>query len=220
MLSGLGRCLRAWIADSKDPRSLAARFRRRRWAMFVRLCAPDPTVPLLDVGGVEGDTFAQLWAGRMIRANRDRNALRHASGPAVLADACHLPFRDGSVAVAFSNSVIEHVGEWPRQQQMAAEIRRVARRYFVQTPDRTFPLEPHYLLPWFQYLPEPLQRRVHRLLPIGWIPRGRFEKVWLLSYHDLTSLFPDATLIRERFLGLSKSLYAVGPGNGLPSDRD
>ena len=72
-------------------------------------------------------------------------------------DAVDMPgISDGAFDVVFSNSVIEHVETYENQRRMAAEIRRVGRRYFVQTPNRHFPLEPHFLVPGFQLLPYPL----------------------------------------------------------------
>ena len=62
-------------------------------------------------------------------------------------------FRDKKFDLVFSNSVIEHVGDYFQQQRMAEEIYRVGNCYFVQTPNRYFPIEPHFLFPFFNFLP-------------------------------------------------------------------
>ena len=74
-------------------------------------------------------------------------------GPFVRADATErLPFADGEFDLAYCSSVIEHV---PRERRaaFAAELRRVARGWYVQTPARSFPIEPHSLLPGAHWLP-------------------------------------------------------------------
>ncbi len=128
----------------------------------------------------------------------------------ILADARSLPFEDGQFDIAYSNSVIEHIDPdgWANY---AAEVRRVAGRYFVQTPNRYFPLEPHVLLPLFQFLPHWLKVRLWRF----GASRGEFEDINLLSRKQLLRLFPDATVVRERFGPLTKSLIAVGPRDRL-----
>jgi len=127
-------------------------------------------------------------------------------------------FGDAEFDVVYSNSVIEHVGTRGDQAAMAREVRRVGRRYFVQTPNLWFPLEPHFIFPGFQFLPLDwrvwlVQRRA--LGHIGRYPeRGDAERVVrsirLLAARDLHSLFPDATLHRERIFGITKSVMAVG----------
>jgi hypothetical protein len=57
-------------------------------------------------------------------------------------------YRDKEFDIAFSNSVIEHVGNDLRIRQMADEVRRVGRNY-LQTPNYYFPLEPHFFFPFF-----------------------------------------------------------------------
>lgn len=215
MIGMVRRFLLERVADSRMSRSLAFRVRLRRWELFTRLCSPEPGTILLDVGGLPDDTFARFWEGRTVRVNLTASRPRRPGDHTVVADARALPFRDRAFRVAFSNSLLEHVGDWVDQQEAAAEIRRVADRYFVQVPDRSTPLEPHYLLPFFQFLPERWQRRLHRALPIGWLPRDRFEKVRLLSVREMQGLFPDARILRERILWLPKSCYAV---RGLPTE--
>ena len=61
----------------------------------------------------------------------------------VRGDALALPFEDGAFDIAFSNAVIEHVGGREEQRRFVAEALRVARRAFVTTPNRWFPLEVH-----------------------------------------------------------------------------
>lgn len=127
-------------------------------------------------------------------------------------------FGDAQFDVVYSNSVIEHVGAREDQAAMANEVRRVGRRYFVQTPNLWFPLEPHFVVPGFQFLPVDWRVRLVQRWALGHIERyperGDAERVVrsirLLSPRDLLSLFPDATLHRERILGMTKSAMAVG----------
>ena len=122
-------------------------------------------------------------------------------------------FEDNSFDMVFSNSVIEHVGGPEDWKKMANEIRRVGRSYFVQTPNRYFPIEPHFLFPFFHFLPLDLQIFLLRHLPLGYAPKSRnwknakqrISSIQLLSRRQFTALFPGATLHRERFLGLTKS---------------
>ncbi len=77
----------------------------------------------------------------------------------------------------------------------------------MQTPDRWFPVEPHVLLPGFQFLP---RRARERLWPFG-VSQDPFTDIRLLDVAELRALFPEARIVRERFAGMSKSLIAVGP---------
>jgi SAM-dependent methyltransferase len=122
----------------------------------------------------------------------------------VVGDARAMPFADAEFDVAYCNSLIEHLARADRPR-LAAEIRRVARRWFVQTPNYWFPIEPHVLLPVFQFLPRGLQRRVRRFGVSG------EEEIELLRRRDLEALFPDAEIVAERAGPLVKSWIAIGP---------
>ena len=130
------------------------------------------------------------------------------------ADGTQLPFADGSFPIVFSNSVIEHVPKG-LQPAFAREIRRVGDRYFVQTPNRWFPIEPHYQMPFVHFLPERALRALNKRFTMGWRKKGDWYETTLLSASDLRRLFPDATIHRERMFGMTKSLMAVrGPRTG------
>ena len=83
-----------------------------------------------------------------------------------------LPYRPGAFDIAFSNSVIEHVGSFEEQTRFAEQLRRVATGVWVQTPARGFPLETHLLMPLIHYLPLRWQTRLVRNLTVwGWLTR-------------------------------------------------
>jgi SAM-dependent methyltransferase len=130
-------------------------------------------------------------------------------GPMVVVDpAGGLPFADGEFDLAYCNSVIEHV-EPARREAFAAELRRVARGWYVQTPARSFPIEPHSLLPGAHWLAPGLRRPYWRLGA-----QGDWEDIRLLSRRELEQLFGAAE--RERIGPLTKSWVSVR----LPSRSD
>jgi len=123
-------------------------------------------------------------------------------GPFVRADAAAgLPFADGAFDLVYSSSVIEHVPP-PQRDAFAAEVRRVGRGWFVQTPARSFPIEPHSLLPGAHWLPISLRRRYWRL-GAG----SDVDEIHILRRHELEQLFGPA--LRERFGPLTKSWIAL-----------
>jgi len=196
-------------------------FRRRRAAVFRRLMEPVASTAILDVGGYH--TFWQ-WMdspGSVVCLNLDPATA--GSGPDgrfsyVQGDGRDLPFADRSFDVAFSNSVIEHVGAYADQEAFASELRRVGRRVFVQTPNRWFFIEPHLLTPFVHFLPPRIRKHLLRYGTVwGWITRPGREEVEafhrstrLLTYREMRRLFPDCRILRERFLYVfTKSFIAV-----------
>ena len=115
--------------------------------------------------------------------------------------------------LVFSNSVIEHVGNLDAQRAMANGIMRLADHYFVQTPCRWFPIEPHFGLPWFDLMPLGLRTWLLRRFRLGHMPRqpewieARIvcENTRLLGARELRALFTDGQLIREWVLCFVKS---------------
>lgn len=198
-----------------DP--LSAWSRRRRHELFRRLMEPGEGERVLDIGcGPPGSGLSAFEHELPITGVDavNRPGYERGSRSFVCADARALPFEDGSFAIAYSNSVIEHLAPADRPR-FADEVRRVAGRYFVQTPNRWFPVEPHVLLPFFQFLPEPQRRR---LWGLG-VSRDEFSDIRLLDAAELRELFPDAVIVREHFGGLTKSLIAAGPVDRIRTTR-
>ena len=214
------------LADNRDPKSWASRLRARRIRLFERLIAPLPDpVRVLDVGG--SPQFWRLYRDHNQRAlqltlvNLDRR-LTSPDHDFVYSDARDMgEFADNSFDACFSNSLLEHVGTFCDQQRVAAEIRRVAPIYLVQTPYRHFPLEAHFLMPGFQYLPTPIRATLHQHFHLGWVARQpdprlartEVEQFRLLTRREMGDMFPDARIVHERIGPLTKALLAVrAPG--------
>ena len=164
------------IADNQDETSLAVQFRRKRFAFFNSLLSRlKRPISILDVGGAEGYWKTMGMEGEdqvfITLLNLTKEDVTLPNLISVVGDAREIHYGDNSFDVVFSNSVIEHVGGRADQMKMANEVRRVGKCYFVQTPNRYFPLEPHFLFPFFQFLPVDVRVRLLQNINLGWFPR-------------------------------------------------
>lgn len=186
---------------------VSGRARRQRYRLFATTTGLTPEHRVLDVGcgraGLRALDRSHDIVGLDVRPQPN-----YAGPPSqfVQANALAMPFADGEFDVVYCNSLIEHLPPADREQ-LAAEVRRVAHRWFVQTPNRWFPVEPHVLLPLFQFLPLAIRRRLWRFGASG----EDFQDIALLTKGELARLFPEAVIVRERLGPLTKSLIAVGP---------
>lgn len=180
---------------------LAARARARRHEQFFALTGLRPGMRIVDVGC--GALGLRTLAPDLDITGVDVAPRPSYPGPFVQADATErLPFADGAFDLAYASSVIEHVAP-ERRAAFAAEVRRVGRGWFVQTPAFSFPIEPHALLPFAHWLPPALRRPYWRLGAAG-----AWEDIALLRRAEMAALFGEP-ILAERFAGVVKSWIAV-----------
>jgi hypothetical protein len=214
-----------------NPNSTGNRFRAARMArlqaLIAGVLAERPDCRIIDLGGTHH--FWGTWAGLIdwtrtsvtcVNLDPAHFATGADTGRVTMlqGSACDLAgISDGAYDIAFSNSVIEHVGGWANMRAMAAEAARVAPRYLIQTPYYWFPVEPHARTPFLHWLPQSWAYRITMLRKCGFYDRARtvdqamaiIEDARMLDARQMAALFPDAVIARERFLGLTKALIAV-----------
>ncbi len=190
---------------------VSLRSRRRKLDLFLETFRPGPETTVVDVGvtdapfGAHPDNFLEAWypwperitAVGVTPLERFREAFPAVA--AVQADGRTLPFADGEFDLGFSNAVVEHVGDREAQRAFVHELSRVARRVFVTTPNRRFPLEVHTLLPFVHWLPRGPRERLLR-------SRGWTDTLELLGPGELRALFPGPVRILRRGM----TIVAVG----------
>jgi SAM-dependent methyltransferase len=212
--------------------STACRLRRGR--LFIERLQPTSTDKILDLGGGRGGHIAEIvpYRNNVTIADMDAESLRRAAETYGFNTLCldggeKFAIADGQFDVVFCSSVIEHVtgpkeivydledaGQFAAsahtaQANFAAEVRRVAKRYFVQTPYKYFPLEQHSFLPFFVVLlPRRWQVRLMRFLAHRWI-KPVYPDFRLLTIKEMRALFPDAEIVLERYCGFVKSIVAI-----------
>jgi SAM-dependent methyltransferase len=182
---------------------LAARARARRHAGFFASTRLERGARVLDVGC--GQIGLRALEPHLDITGVDLRPRPDYPGPFVQADAAEgLPFAAEEFDLVYCSSVIEHVPP-VRREPFAAELRRVGRGFYVQTPAFSFPIEPHALLPFAHWLPVALRRPYWRLGAAG-----EWEEISLLRRAEMEALF-GAPACPERLGPLVKSWVCVRP---------
>jgi hypothetical protein len=214
-----------------NPRSVAYRFRQKRYhhvgALIDRILAQRGRCRIIDIGGAE--SYWNISGGHVddprievVLVNLSAEPTTKPNFKSVVSNACDMrAFADMSYDLVHSNSVIEHVGVWPDMERFAANVRRLAPVYFVQSPYFGFPIEPHFRFPMFHWLPEQAQYRLILSKDMGHVKRAEtvsdavraVQGCKLLDRRQYAELFPDAEIKSERVLGLTKSLMAIRRGD-------
>lgn len=206
--------------DFVDSSSVSYKMRSKRFAKFLDVLNVSGEDQILDIGGMR-----DIWVGSGLEKNVtilnisvkenyiDKHGITYRKG-----DGCNMDmYDDNSFDIAFSNSVIEHVGDFNKQKEFAGEVTRVADKYWVQTPNKHFPVEPHFLFPFFQYF----SADVKEFIALRWKYSHynmlnlsdehlleELANIRLLTKTEMRKLFRDSTIFMEKFFGFSKSIIA------------
>jgi hypothetical protein len=101
--------------------------------------------------------------------------------------------------------------------RFASEFKRVAPKYFIQTPNYWFPIEPHCMTPFYHWLPKPMRIWLTLNFSLGhWSKANsvdeairKVESARLLNRKMFHELFSDADILTERMFLLPKSHIGI-----------
>lgn len=199
-------------------KKLQEKSRKSKFELFVKALKPTSQTRILDLGCGKGTFLEQMYPYKQKITGLDisdynirKFKRKHPTIKIRKGNAKNLQFKDKSFDIVFSNAVIEHVGNLSEQIKYANEVKRVGKKYFITTPNKWFPFEPHYRLPLFQFVPKSIQKFLTNHFSIGNYKKGEWEDINLLSTTHLKKLFPEASIIKQRVTFLSETLIVIGP---------
>lgn len=225
----------AQLIQEKIFRPYSYRFEKNRKDYFIKYFKPTQEDKILDFGGYDGRRMVEIfsdWRMNIYIADISFQGLGFAKNnygfeTILLNENGIIPYEDKFFDIIFCNSVIEHVtvdkkdmysiitnSEFRiksllRQKKLADEIRRVGKKYFVQTPNKHFIIESHAWFPSFYiYLPRMYQIKLIRFLNRFWIKKTGPD-FNLLTVKDMKGFFPDAIIKKEKSLFMTKSIIAI-----------
>ncbi|MCF6151580.1 MAG: class I SAM-dependent methyltransferase [Candidatus Kuenenia stuttgartiensis] len=203
-------------------RKISAANRNRKWDIFLREISPNAKLRVLDVGFSENeysptDNYIEKYYPypEMLTALgvNTPNVFkeRYPKVKAFQYDGAVFPFGDKEFDVCWSNAVIEHVGNFDRQQFFLSEIKRVASKAFLTTPNSFFPIEVHTRTPLLHYLPKGIFDSYLKLIGKSWAA-GTYMN--LLSITDIKDLLAgagikDYRIIPNKLLGFTMDFIII-----------
>jgi SAM-dependent methyltransferase len=212
------------LVNANNKQSTSNHLRRQRFSILLDMLKDLPRpVKILDIGGEQKYWNMMLGGSSLLEeleitlVNVKAQSVSLPNFTAIAGDARSLPqFADRQFDIVFSNSTIEHVGNFEDRQQMANEVKRLGKRYYLQTPNRYFPIEPHFVFPFFQFLPIPLRVWLLKNFELGTYPKIKdtqealeaVREINLITKKELRYLFPEARFFDEKYFGLVKSFVA------------
>lgn len=212
------------IFDPAHKNSINQQFRKKRFEFFIKfvkaVIGNKESFCILDIGGTQAywesmDFFTHFPDAQIVLVNLVKEISKHPNISTVIGNATDLKeFSDQSFDIVFSNSVIEHLFSFEQQKKMANEVLRIGKNHFIQTPNYYFPLEPHWMFPFFQFLPFSIRVFLTKNFSLGHIKKAVNEtqaidlvkEVRLLTLKEMQALFSKSKPYKEKFVGFVKSL--------------
>ncbi len=207
-------------ANQNNENSISSKLRKKRFKFFEEYCGQfKKPLHILDLGGSD-----YHWRSSIFENNKDYHITllnvenQNLSGlknfSYIRLDVSELDyFGDREFELIYSNSLIEHLPSFEEQKKLGKEIMRIGKRYFVQTPNLNFPVEPHFLFPFFQFLPEETKVKLLMKHNLGWYEKQKVKSaaqelarsINMLNKKKLPEIFPDSKIRSEHFFLLTKS---------------
>jgi len=216
------------IASSNNAGNFSSKLRRKRFNLFQQYIEKSElkNPKIVDVGGTKvyweqiNNYFNSSYSPVII--NISKNELLESNYSGIVGDGKFLSFiKDNIFDIAYSNSVIEHLLTFEEQIEMTKNIRRVAKYYFIQTPAFIFPLEPHFLFPFFHWLPKKIRIWLVTHFNLGWFKKCvnkndaeiLVNSIRIVMKNELKILFSGAQILTEKFLMIPKSYLITNMNN-------
>jgi SAM-dependent methyltransferase len=198
--------------------------------LFRNTFQPTEQTKILDVGGEinpdgtdEGIQFIDSypWKHRVSAVNLSEAHIAkirkfYPDVDARVGNACKLPWEDKYFDVVCSNAVIEHLGDFEKQKQMASEIMRVGKAWFVTTPNRWYPFEFHMRLPLVTWLPWDAYLHIGHIISYNHL-RKRYvlgfsddNSLRLMTARELRQCFPNSRIVKQRITFMAETLIVIG----------
>ncbi|MBK8551911.1 MAG: class I SAM-dependent methyltransferase [Ignavibacteria bacterium] len=207
-------------ANQNNENSISKQLREKRLKFFSEFCSRfEKPVNILDLGGSD-----YHWRNSEFINNKDfhitvvnteeQNTKELRNFSFIKRDVTDLKFfEDKEYDVVYSNSLLEHINNFDEQRKLAEEVMRIGRHYFVQTPNYYFPVEPHFLFPFFQFLPAEMKVNLIKKYDLGWFKKEvdavraneLANSVRLLKERELKKIFPNGKIFYEKYFLLKKS---------------
>lgn len=224
-------------SDSNDPKSIAAKARARRCQLFAHyasLCGVSDA-RVLDMGGttdywrmniqyIPDGLIKSIYVLNLPPQNESDEMLRDITLHIYAGNALEKSsFRQNRYDIVYSNSLIEHVGNVRSQWEMANIVMETGTYYFIQTPAKSFPLEPHFYVPFFAYLPLLIRSFLYRKFRLGFMGKNSdwlearitCDDTRFLSYREFKTIFRGCDIIKESLFGLCKSYMTTNMAIGI-----
>lgn len=200
---------------------ISMHFRKNMFRKFMEVMQPQPNYKVLDIGVTNDDTYQESnyfekmypYPSQLMCVGTENGSHLTEKYPGLqfqmITPGHPLPFKDKEFDIAFSNAVIEHVGNAASQASFVREMARVSKTFFITTPNRWFPVEFHTAIPFLHFLPKKTYRSI--LSMMGESYWSKEENLNLLSKKELWALFndiPDVAMDSVKLLWASTNLIA------------
>jgi len=201
---------------------IALGVRKKIFQVFMNTMKPDEQTTILDVGVTpdqtlpESNFFEKLYPHkhRLTTTSIEDASFLERKYPGltfVHIPENKLPFEDQQFDIAFCSAVLEHVGTREDQKRFIGELLRVAKTFFLSTPNRGFPVEFHTFLPFIHWLPQPIHQVILRRLGMKFW--AETKNLNLLTPTTIRTLFPENTKLhikKHYLLGMPSNIIVHG----------